>query len=149
MNKGLQFITLRDNTGRATSLSFGGREDNQRLTVVGVLPHYCQVEPDSIEDADKWINWLQEWKKRKEDRTWKAKIAEQFGLTEDRFFNHYSDLYIGCDNYEQANKIKNGGPWRSMASIFYPQSGSDMGKFPVAVDIPFGCLSEFIQAKAK
>jgi hypothetical protein len=81
--------------------------------------------------------------------TWKEKIAAQFNLGSHRFFNHASDLYIGCDDRDQALKIKNGGPWKSMAEVFVPNKGSDMQNFPVAVDIPFACLSEFIQAKAK
>jgi len=57
----LQFITLRDATGRASSLAIGMRGVNPKfLTVVGVLPHNSDIKPDTEEDRQLLIKWLQE-----------------------------------------------------------------------------------------
>jgi hypothetical protein len=64
-DKPLQFITVRDSqTGRASSLSIHGRQDTTppSLVVVGNLEHNAHIRPDSIADADRLIQWLNEWK---------------------------------------------------------------------------------------
>lgn len=73
----------------------------------------------------------------------------RFGIPEAAFFQRYSDMYVGCENYNAAAAIRDGGPWKSMASTFRPNKGSDMDRFPWAVDIPFAYLHEHISDKLK
>lgn len=67
MEKHLQFIDIIEpGTGRASALAINGARSNRALlTVTGGLEHQAAIEPRSIQDADLWIEWLQEWKKRK------------------------------------------------------------------------------------
>jgi hypothetical protein len=61
--KPLDYITVRDTTGRASSLGIYGRQDNPpMLQVVGNLEHCARFVPDTVADCDKLIAWLQEWK---------------------------------------------------------------------------------------
>lgn len=62
----LDFISLKSvnedsDESRTSSLAITDRHSG--LEVVGVLPHNYVFEPASIKDADKMIEWLQEWKK--------------------------------------------------------------------------------------
>lgn len=70
-------------------------------------------------------------------------VLKTNGVTEKDLFNYHSDLYIGCKTFDQARKIAIGGIWRAMSDVFNPQSGSDMNKYPVAVDIAFGYVGYF------
>ena len=64
--RGLDFITVRDTDGRASSLSIYGRHDKPvpALQIVGNLEHSARIAPDTIQDCDKLIAWLNEWKAR-------------------------------------------------------------------------------------
>lgn len=62
----IDFITIRDTKGRASSFSVYGRLYSGSLTVVGNLEHNAEISPDSIADADKLIKWLNEWKQQAE-----------------------------------------------------------------------------------
>lgn len=66
------------------------------------------------------------------------------GITEDDLYAHATDAYIGCIHRQQALKILNGGIWGALSSIFTPQKGSDMEKYPVAVDIAFGNVQKAV-----
>lgn len=66
------------------------------------------------------------------------------GIKETDLYNHSSDLYVGCPDYVTAMHIMRGGIWKAMSSIFVPQKGSDMDKYPYAVDIPFAYLKAFV-----
>lgn len=62
----LNFISLKSlnedfDEPRISSLAITDKHSG--LEVVGVLPHNYVFEPASIEDADKMIEWLQNWKK--------------------------------------------------------------------------------------
>ena len=62
-DKPLQFIDIVDTKGRKSSLSIHGRLDTPlALTVVGNLEHNARIAPVSITQADRLIEWLQEWK---------------------------------------------------------------------------------------
>lgn len=74
-------------------------------------------------------------------------IMDRFGIPADAFFNHYSDMYVGCADHTQAIAVRDGGEWKSMATIFTPQKGSDMDRFPYAVDIPFAYMAEEIEKR--
>jgi hypothetical protein len=64
MKKPLEFISVRNlETERTSSISIGGRLDNPPgLCIVGVLNHNDRIVPNSTQDADRLIAWLQEWK---------------------------------------------------------------------------------------
>lgn len=64
MNKPLDFITVVDTNKRQSSLGIHGRKTTDTLRVTGILEHGAEIEPASIQDADKWIAWLQEWKEK-------------------------------------------------------------------------------------
>ena len=66
-----------------------------------------------------------------------VKVLKEHNIQEEDLFNHYSDLYIGCRDYNTASKIRTAGIWKAMSSTFKPQKGSEMDKYPVAVDIAF------------
>lgn len=57
----LEFISLIDQTGRTSSL-LADKKIN-KLVVVGGLPHCSEIIPNSIDDCDKLIKFLQEWRK--------------------------------------------------------------------------------------
>jgi hypothetical protein len=71
MSRPLDFISLRDPlTNRTTSLVIYGRrpDQNQLLGISGGLSHGSLVEPNSHQDADKLIYWLQDWKTRNSNK---------------------------------------------------------------------------------
>lgn len=72
-------------------------------------------------------------------------VLQEHNIKETDLFNHASDLYIGCQNIQQAKIIKNGGVWSALSDIFRPQIGSDMDQYPFAVDISFGAFSHYIK----
>lgn len=41
------------------------RAYDSHLAVVGTLSHGVKIQPESIEDADKMIQWLEDWKTKK------------------------------------------------------------------------------------
>ena len=60
--KSIQFITIRDTNGRASSLAYGGNHRNQplaTLTVLGNLEHGAAIRPNSNADRLALIAWLQ------------------------------------------------------------------------------------------
>lgn len=63
-NRPLEFITLLNvKTERTSSLGIGGRQDDPTaLTVIGNLEHNDRIVPKTPEDAERLIQWLQEWK---------------------------------------------------------------------------------------
>jgi hypothetical protein len=64
-----------------------------------------------------------------------ATLLKELGVPEKNLFNHYSDLYIGCNGHAQASRIaRESSP---KGGLFKPQEGSDMDHFSIAVDIPF------------
>lgn len=65
-------------------------------------------------------------------------VLKKEGLTENDLYNHYSDLYIGCNSHEQAQRIINE---IKTATTFIPQKDSDMGKYPIAIEIPLGAAN--------
>lgn len=65
-----------------------------------------------------------------------AECLKKCGIKETDLFNHYSDLYVGCQDTIQARLVL-GGKWRTMSSVFVPQQGSDMDNYTCAIDIPF------------
>jgi len=70
-------------------------------------------------------------------------------IKEENLFNYYGDLYVGCSNLTQASKILNAGVWRGMSSTFKPLKGSEMEKYPIAVDIGLGAINWYIEQKLK
>jgi hypothetical protein len=62
------------------------------------------------------------------------------GLSKDDIYNQSSDLYIGCNSQEQAEKIIKWGNSPAIYSRFVPQKGSSMDKYVIAVDIAFGYM---------
>ena len=64
-DKPLDFIDLREtSTGRTSSLSiYGKQKDSDKLRITGGLMHRDKIVPNTVQDADKLILWLQEWKK--------------------------------------------------------------------------------------
>lgn len=68
-----------------------------------------------------------------------AVILKGNGVTNEDLFQQASDLYVGCKSLEQAGAIIKDFNSPSIASSFKPQKGSDMEKYPIAVDIAFGC----------
>lgn len=74
-----------------------------------------------------------------------ANVLEKMGIGEENLFNHYSDLYVGCDTIEQARELRDSGKWKSMSSIFTPQKGSDMEHFKFAVDIGLAYVQYYHQ----
>jgi hypothetical protein len=62
------------------------------------------------------------------------------GISENDLYSHYSDLYVGCKDFSQARRILTGGVWKGLSSTFVPQKGSDMDKYPCAVDIALGAM---------
>ena len=71
-----------------------------------------------------------------------VKVLKQEGIQESDLFNHYSDLYVGCKDMTQAGRILSSGTWRGLSTVFKPQKGSDMEKYPAAVDIAFGAVGQ-------
>lgn len=41
--------------------SCSGHQGSDYLEVVGGLEHYSKITPGSVEAAEKWIAWLQNW----------------------------------------------------------------------------------------
>lgn len=74
-------------------------------------------------------------------------VLKEHGIKETDLFNHYSDLYIGCPDWNTARKIQTAGVWSAMSSIFKPQKGSEMDMYPQAVDIAFGCTTHDIKTR--
>jgi hypothetical protein len=67
VTKPLDFINIREpKTGRTSSLKIHGRRDNGILSVVGGLEHNTDFVPNTMEDANKLIAWLEEWIKTKD-----------------------------------------------------------------------------------
>lgn len=64
-------------------------------------------------------------------------ILEQNNIKEQDLFNYCSDLYIGCTNTQQAISLLKEAPIKSIANTFYPQKGSDMENYPIAVELGF------------
>ncbi len=63
--KDLQFIDLIEpSTGRTSALSLYGRRNEyaNKLGITGGLEHGSHVTPKTVHDADKLIQWLQDWK---------------------------------------------------------------------------------------
>lgn len=56
-----RFSQVVDQTGRISSLEISG----DKIEVVGVLPHCSQIEPNSVDDAKKLIQWLEKWVQKK------------------------------------------------------------------------------------
>lgn len=54
----IEFINLIDSEGHATSLSISGEEEDF-LTVFGVLGHGKKVRPETEEDYLRFIVWLE------------------------------------------------------------------------------------------
>ena len=52
------FITVTDQTGRNSSLAIDARGANDKLVVIGVLPHCSEIRPSTTEDAQKLLDWL-------------------------------------------------------------------------------------------
>lgn len=73
MSAPLEWIDLVDNTGRGTSLGIHGQRQEKdqtfALLVTGGLNHGLLIEPRNVEACDKWIAWLQEWKRKTEEKT--------------------------------------------------------------------------------
>lgn len=66
--KPLDFIDLVEpKTGRTSSLSIYGqrKEYADKLGITGGLSHGALVEPNTVHDADKLIEWLKDWKASK------------------------------------------------------------------------------------
>jgi hypothetical protein len=65
MENKLNWIDLVDETGRTSALSIGGRlnPDNKWLGVTGGLTHGLNFQPKDVANADKMIQWLENWKK--------------------------------------------------------------------------------------
>lgn len=57
------FITVIDETGRKSSFLV----NNNKLEVIGVLPHCTKIQPANIQEANKLIKFLKEWKKSKKN----------------------------------------------------------------------------------
>lgn len=57
----LEFISLIDQTDRTSSLLVDKKIN--KLVVVGELPHRSEIVPKSLEDCDKLIAFLKEWRK--------------------------------------------------------------------------------------
>lgn len=56
-----------DQTGRVSTLGvYGKRKEKQTISVIGGLSHYDEIAPKTIADANKLIQWLQEWKDEQE-----------------------------------------------------------------------------------
>jgi hypothetical protein len=70
-----------------------------------------------------------------------VRVLESHKITEDDLFNYQGDLYVGCKYKSQALLIKNSGSWKSCSDTFVPQKGSDMEKYPVAIDIGWAALA--------
>jgi len=66
--KDLLFIDLIDETGRVSSLGVYGKkkQDDLTITVIGGLSHGLDFAPKSIDDANRLIAWLEEWKAKNE-----------------------------------------------------------------------------------
>lgn len=74
------------------------------------------------------------------------RIREACGIPDEAFFSHYSDMYVGCKDYAQVQAVlKAALPFKGQT--FTPQKGSDMDKYPVAVDIPFAYMNEYAAAR--
>lgn len=58
MKTPLTFIDIISNTGRVSSLSFGGNRDNGFLRVVGNLEHSDSIRPKDEAERAKLIKWL-------------------------------------------------------------------------------------------
>lgn len=67
------------------------------------------------------------------------------GVEEKDLFTHESDLYVGCKTYEQSNVLKK--EFKHMATKFFPEAGSEMDHYPVAVDIAFGYMDAHFKKK--
>ena len=65
-------------------------------------------------------------------------VLKEEKIKESALFNNYSDLYIGCKDFAQANRVLKAGIWKAMSSVFVPQKDSDMDIYPIAADIAFG-----------
>ena len=76
-----------------------------------------------------------------------VEVLKANDIKETDLFNHYSDLYVGCNTYEQALNILNGGAWRSLSGTFMPQKGSDMDNYTIGVDIAFGAMQYHMETK--
>lgn len=63
--KPLTFISLQHTDGQTSSLAIHGIKKNGELTmsVVGGLSHNTDFTPKSIDDCDKLIEFLKEWRK--------------------------------------------------------------------------------------
>ena len=60
MKNPCKFISIVGENGRVSSLEISG----ERIKVVGGLYHCDNIEPQTIQDADALIEWLNDWKKR-------------------------------------------------------------------------------------
>lgn len=58
MKTPLTFIEIISNTGRVSSLSFGGNRDNGFLRVVGGFEHGDSIRPKDKNERNKLVNWL-------------------------------------------------------------------------------------------
>lgn len=57
----LRFVTLRDSSGRASSLAHGGKPHYQpagTLKVIGNLEHGADIRPDTAKDRNTLVAWL-------------------------------------------------------------------------------------------
>lgn len=59
----IDFVSIVDKTGRTSSLMVGKHYSGLKMTVIGVLPHDSEIAPKTLEDCDKLIAFLQEWRK--------------------------------------------------------------------------------------
>lgn len=71
-----------------------------------------------------------------------VEVLKKEGVTSEMCSTRYSDLYVDCKSLTQANKIANGGIWKSMSSVFK----SNAEPFGPCVEIGCAYLSGYIES---
>lgn len=97
-----KYITLRDPiTNRQSSLFF----EKEHLVVSGVLPHGTYLAPETIEDAEKLINWLTKWIKQEKEEDARLQNAESIAALEEALEQQRRDEKNGlyCLHIDDAN----------------------------------------------
>ncbi|MDB4590949.1 hypothetical protein OAH77_04530 [Flavobacteriaceae bacterium] len=79
-----------------------------------------------------------------------VETLKKHGIKNENLYKSNSDLYAGCHSHKQAiglmESFKKSYP--SSVNSFKPNKGSDMEKYPIAIELAFGCSwLDFVERK--
>lgn len=76
------------------------------------------------------------------------KLLGQMGIGPDRISTRYSDVYIFCQTYQEADQIRKAGKWGSMAEVVRTNpEHPDAKEYPWLCDIPFANFGGYMATK--